>query len=244
MSLASSGPASPYPRSRVTRGSLTRLAMDNQPEATLEFQYNPETVTRTRAGQWDPRKRKRDPKAAQALQQKSQLGAAGAAALLADAETISFQLVFDATEALLNRAPGGSDEKFDPVRDGVLPQLAFLEVVSLGMSPQARAAQNTAKKGEIRPIRPSELLLRLGGSRAFPCVLTDLTITEQKFNPALVPIRARADLKLTVLEPMEVSNLKEVQQQFDQLLARRQELAGYAGGQALTLDRLLGGGKP
>ena len=58
-------------------------------------------------------------------------------------------------------------------------------------------------KEVIQPIRPDELLLVLGSSRIFPVVLTNLTITEQKFLPSLVPLRAEVDLKFTVLEPIE-----------------------------------------
>jgi hypothetical protein len=247
MSVTSIGPAHPLPRSRVTRGRLIRIAIEDPAQATLEFQYNPETVTRTRTGQWTPRKRRRDPHAPQTPQQKSQLGAAGAAGLLAEAETISFQLVFDATEALLataGAAGAASGEGADPVRDGVLPQLAFLEMVTLGMPPQARTGADARTDKGIKPVRPDELLLQLGDSRTFPCILTDLTITEQRFGPALVPVRARADLKFTVLESVEVPNNPRVGTAFDTLLADRRRLAGQAGTQALSLDRIFGGGTP
>ena len=58
-------------------------------------------------------------------------------------------------------------------------------------------------KEVIQPVRPDELLLVLGSSRIFPVVLTNLTITEQKFLPSLVPLRAEVELKFTVLEPIE-----------------------------------------
>ncbi|MFE9692384.1 hypothetical protein [Micromonospora sp. NPDC005806] len=237
------GPAHPLPRSQVTRGRLVRLEADQQSDATLEFQYNPETVTRTRTGRWEPRKRRRDPRAVETPQQHRQLGASGTAALMAESETISFQLVFDVTEALLATAGGPAATEADPVRDGVLPKLAFLELVSLGREPQDRTAERgSATPGrDIRPVRPDELLLELGQARWFPCVLTDLTITEQKFSPALVPIRARADLKLTVLEPVENANNQRTRDAFEQLLRRRQELAAQAGGTS-GLAGLMGGG--
>ena len=60
------------------------------------------------------------------------------------------------------------------------------------------------RRDAARSVRPDELLLILGSQRSYPCVLTNLTITEQKFTPALVPVRAEADLKLNVLETFQL----------------------------------------
>lgn len=239
------GPEHPFRRAALTRGRLVRLEPDDQAEAALEFQYNPETVTRTRTGRWEPRKRRRDPNAVETPQQHRQLGASGTAALMAESETIAFQLIFDATDALLRTASGPGASEADPVADGVLPQLAFLEIVSLGREPQDRTGERgRATVGQdIRPVRPDELLLELGQSRWFPCVLTDLTITEQKFSPTLVPLRARADIKLTVLEPVENANNQRTRSAFEQLLRRRQELATRAGAGAPSLERMISGGE-
>jgi hypothetical protein len=139
--------------------------------------------------------------------------------LLAESETISLTLLFDATERIL-RGPTEGDE--DPSTTGVLPELAFLELVSLGReTPGEQPAGRQPPPTEIRAVRPDELLLQLGEQRWYPVVLTSLTITEQKYTPALVPIRAQVELKLNVLEPMESAYRGWIQSAFDELLERR-----------------------
>ena len=156
-------------------------------------------MTRTRAGQWDPRLKRQGAKIA-ATPDVREDASFGSSALLAESETISFKIVFDATEAVLAGRSHGTEK-------GVLPQLAFLEVVSQGR--EGNVVEDPKKQDKtkevIQPIRPDELLLVLGSSRIFPVVLTNLTITEQKFLPSLVPLRAEVDLKFTVLEPIESS---------------------------------------
>ena len=104
---------------------------------------------------------------------------------------------------------------------GVLPELAFLEQVSLGREPEQQRRGSRNRGTEIRPLRPDDLLLQLGSTRWFPCVLTELTITEQKFTPELVPVRAEVQLSLTVLEPVESPYNPSVLRAFDQLVAQR-----------------------
>ena len=160
----------------------------------LQFQFNPETVTRTRAGQWDPRVKRQEAKIAPNPEVRGD-ASFGSSALLAESETIGFKIVFDATEAVLAGRSHGTEK-------GVLPQLAFLEVVSQGR--EGNVVEDPKKQDKtkevIQPVRPDELLLVLGSSRIFPVVLTNLTITEQKFLPSLVPLRAEVELKFTVLE--------------------------------------------
>ena len=57
--------------------------------------------------------------------------------------------------------------------------------MSLGREGNASRTRRSSKTKEvIQPVRPDELLLVLGSPRIFPVVLTNLTITEQKFLPA------------------------------------------------------------
>jgi hypothetical protein len=194
----------------------------------LTFQYNPETITRTRTGKWEPRKRRRrDIPTPQEV--RGERGGQGSAALLAESETISMKIVFDATEAILagqgyaGRAEGGQPPSPEtPVAaKGILPQLAFLDLVSLGR--EEDESRKGAKREASRPVRPDEMLLVLGPERMFPVVMTSLTITEQKFNPSLVPIRAEVDIKMNVLEPVESAYNRWVKNAFDELLRRRIE---------------------
>ena len=188
----------------------------------LQFQFNPETVTRTRAGQWDPRVKRQETKIPPNPEVRGD-ATFGSSALLAESETISFKIVFDATEAVLAGRSHGTEK-------GVLPQLAFLEVVSQGRG--GNVAEDPKKQDKtkevIQPVRPDELLLVLGSARIFPVVLTNLTITEQKFLPSLVPLRAEVELKFTVLEPIESRYSFLVETAFTQLTARRVAASGEA----------------
>ena len=184
-------------------------------QLALQFQFNPETVTRTRAGQWDPRLKRQQAKIPATPDVRGD-ASMGSSALLAESETIGFKIVFDATEAVLAGSRG------DAAAVGVLPQLAFLELISQGREGTVSDDPKKDKTKEVvQPIRPDELLLVLGSARIFPVVLTSLTITETKFLPSLVPLRAEVELKLTVLEPIESRYSVLVDVAFAQLTQRR-----------------------
>lgn len=199
-------------------------------QLALQFQFNPETVTRTRAGQWDPRL-KRQVYISPNPEVRGN-ASMGSSALLAESETIGFKIVFDATEAVLAGRSHGTER-------GVLPQLAFLELVSQGREGNVDEESDDPKKKDkakefVQPIRPDELLLVLGSARIFPVVLTNLTITEQKFLPSLVPLRAEVELKLTVLEPYESRYSILVNQAFAQLTRRRITAATEASSSSIV----------
>jgi len=281
------GPTLAFHTGPLEHGSLVRLDPGEDAEnATLVFPFNPETVTRSRTGRWEPRRRRRNADAIQTPQQaRGSLGGHGSSALLAESETISFRLVLDATETILRSGArsalaeagasigaglgavvgsfGGGGAEAGAARGaalgaaaaggsptdnawefGVLPELAFLEQVSLGREAEEQVRGAARPQGTpIRPVKPDELLLQLGSVRWFPCVLTELSITEQRFTPELVPVRAEVDLKLTVLEPVESTYNPLVRQTFDQLLAQRTERLGQLGTtSAAALSTQLGGG--
>jgi hypothetical protein len=205
---------------------------------SMQFQYNPETVTRTRQGEWTSDHVRAGTRQDRTLQDGHRGGG-----LYAKSEVISFKLVFDSSELAL-RDEGPSN---------VLPELGFLEQVALGGDepmktetttqnptpqkfgasgnpangkpppPEPKAAKPTYKT-KIHGTAPSELLLVLG-PRTFPVVLTSLTIEEQRFNPAFEPIRAVCDCKFRVLEVQEVKNNKPAQVAFTELLRQRMNAA-------------------
>jgi hypothetical protein len=230
--------------SRPERGALVRLepptggrtaSVDTLSGSVLRFQYNPESITRTRTGSWQPRKKRKETPVAspQAVRQRD---GQGSSALLAESEQISLRVVFDATEAVLAGRP-------DAARDGVVPQLAFLEVLSTGKEGGKEGADPTRET--VQPIRPDELLLVLGLNRVFPVVLTSLSITEQKFLPSLVPLRAQAELRFTVLEPTEAAYRGWIAAAFDRIFADRvagaARAAGDPGGLVAAIADELGG---
>lgn len=232
---------SPHPelQVRLQRGILLRVDSDESEEGpstgearAITFQYNPETITRSRSGQWEARTRRNQPNIRSAQDQRLRDGS-GSAHLLAESETISMKLVFDATEALLN---GGEAETI-----GVLPELAFLETTSMG---RARGRELNARTQSVRAVRPDELLLVLGGTRTFPVVITSLTITEQRFLPDLTPIRAEVDLRFNVLEPVDVTINLWVPRAFEELVSRRRTLSEsleVIGSAAEAIDNALSG---
>ncbi|BBX36211.1 hypothetical protein MMAG44476_04027 [Mycolicibacterium mageritense DSM 44476 = CIP 104973] len=206
----------------VTDDAATIVGSSTSGQLALQFQFNPETVTRTRAGQWDPRVKRQEAKIPPNPEVRG-TATMGSSALLAESETIGFKIVFDATEAVLAGRPHGTEQ-------GVLPQLAFLELVSQGR--EGNVADDPKKQDKakevIQPIRPDELLLILGSARIFPVVLTNLTITEQKFLPSLVPLRAEVELKFTVLEPIESRYSAMIGTAFSRLTERRSAAAQQA----------------
>jgi hypothetical protein len=223
----------------VTSAGATVVGSTTSGQLALQFQFNPETVTRTRAGQWDPRVKRQEAKIPPNPEVRGN-ASMGSSALLAESETISFKIVFDATEAVLAGDDQGAIEK------GVLPQLAFLEVVSQGR--EGNVAEDAKKQDKtkevIQPIRPDELLLMLGSTRIFPVVLTNLIITEQKFLPTLVPLRAEVELKLTVLEPIESRYSTLVDMAFSQLSERRRTAAEQVSSPSLVQAIWAEVGKP
>ena len=76
-------------------------------------------------------------------------------------------------------------------------------------------------------LNPTELLLVLG-ERRFPVVITSMTITEQRFNPRLVPIRAEVELRMRLLEVSENAANTKVKDAFERLREAREAAAGLA----------------
>lgn len=181
----------------------------------LRFQFNPETITRTRTGKWEPRKKRRGAKIASPQEVRTASGQ-GSSGLLAESEQISLRVTFDATEAVLAGRTGS--------RHGILPELAFLELASIGRE----GNEGNRDREKVQPIRPDELLLVLGAERIFPVVLTGLSITEQKFLPTLVPLRAEVELKFNVLEPAESAYRQWIGQAFDRVMRKRVAMSAAA----------------
>lgn len=188
----------------------------------LKFQYNPESITRTRAGVWDYRKVKKGNKeevVASTVERNLQDSYRGGG-LFVKSETITMKLVFDATEALL----AGFDT---PGNLGVLPELAVLEQISFG-SDSREGAKVDGKKSKLSPVFPTECLLVLG-SRRFPVVVTALTINEKRFNEKLTPIRAEVDVSMRILESGEIQTNSPTLLAFNAILKQRQAHAAIGG---------------
>ena len=84
---------------------------------------------------------------------------------------------------------------------GLYPALAALEMLLYPKSALVVANEVLARFGMIEVIPPEAPLTMLiwGLKRVLPVRLTQLTITEEAFDPALNPIRAKVSLDLRVL---------------------------------------------
>lgn len=164
---------------KVMKGAVVGLDPFNPLASVVVFQYNPHTLSRTLTAQ-----------------------TAGGGADRGEAlrltgppeETISLDVEVDATDQL-ERGGGLA------AGAGLLPALAALEMLIYPKSSLVIANQVLALAGVIEVIPPEAPLAVFvwGPNRILPLRLTQLTITEESFDPNLNPIRARVNLGLRVL---------------------------------------------
>jgi hypothetical protein len=149
------------------------------------FQYNPDTMTR-----------RLEPRAVSAE------GDRGEAFRLTGApkETITLSVEIDATDQL---------EQANPLATtvGIYPTLAALETLLYPKSPVVIANTVLSAIGtiEVIPVEGPMTLFVWGPQRVLPVRLTSLSITEEAHDPLLNPIRAKAELSLSVLSYQDLS---------------------------------------
>jgi hypothetical protein len=122
----------------------------------------------------------------------------------------------DRTEALRLKAPPIESIKLDAEIDaadqmevgdgttrdnGIAPILAALETTIYPTANQLQANDALAQSGtlEIVPMETPLMLFVWGSQRIVPVRITDLSITEEAFDPHLRPLRAKVSLGLRVL---------------------------------------------
>jgi hypothetical protein len=171
---------STFPNSpRVQKGAIVGLDPANPLASVVVFQYNPDTMTRTLTAQAAAPKADRG----EVLRLKGP-----------PEEKISVEVAIDATDQL--EAGHGLTGAL-----GIHPTLASLEMLLYPKSSTAIANEVLLAMGVIEVIPPeAPLTLFIWGiKRVVPVRLTQLSITEEAFDPSLNPIRARARLDLRVL---------------------------------------------
>lgn len=111
-------------------------------------------------------------------------------------ETIKLDAEIDATDQL--EFP---EQNQNTVQLGVHPQLAALETIVYPANSQIQANNRLARAGtlEIIPMETPLALFIWSKNRVLPVRLTDFSITEEAFDPALNPIRAKVSLGMRVL---------------------------------------------
>jgi len=111
-------------------------------------------------------------------------------------ETFKLDADIDATDQLEFPEQNASATQF-----GIQPQLALLESLVQPTASQLSAVDREASSGtlEIAPMLAPLALFVWSKSRIVPVKVTDFSITEEAFDPALNPIRAKVSLSLRVL---------------------------------------------
>lgn len=131
-----------------------------------------------------------------------------------------------------------------PTTPGIHPQLAALETIVYPTSSQLQANNSLASAGtlEIAPMEAPLTLFIFGAKRILPVRLTEFSITEEAFDVALNPIRAKVSLGMRVLSVDDLGFNHKGGNLFMRYLQDKEQLAqSSAGG---TLGALGIGGIP
>src|SRR5436305_924057 len=148
-------------------------------------------------------------------------------------ETFKLDAEIDATDQL--EFP---DQNSNTVSNGLFPQLSALETIVYPASAILQNNFSLSQQGtlEIMPMQAPLTLFVWSAKRIVPVRLTDFSITEDAFDPALNPIRAKVSLGMRVLSIDDLmfndkgGSLYLVYQQQKETLAKL-----YQGGTFATL---------
>jgi hypothetical protein len=171
-----SSPVSP----RLLKGGLVLIDPDSSAvRRIITLQYNSDSLTRTLT----PKSLKESGDRSEAMR------LTGPAV-----ETIKLEAEIDATDQL-----EAADAQTTQL--GIHPQLAALETIVYPSSAQLNSNNNLARSGvlEIVPMQTPLTLFIWSKNRILPVRLTDFSITEEAFDAALNPIRAKVSIGLRVL---------------------------------------------
>lgn len=181
-----------------------------QVRRVIALQYNPDSLSRTLQVQG----------AGESADRSEALRLKGPAV-----ESFKLDAEIDATDQL--EFP---DRHSSTVEAGVAPQLAVLESLINPAAADLLANKALAAAGTLE-IAPMESLLALfvwGANRIVPVRVTDFSITEEAFDPALNPIRAKVSLGLRVLSVDDLGFEHKGGSLFMAYLQSREKLAAKA----------------
>lgn len=167
---------------QVLKGGIVLLDPESGAvQRIIVLQYNPETVSRTLAPQVATGEGDRS----EALRLKGP-----------PVETIKLEASIDATDQL--EFP---TQNVNTVQLGIQPQLAALETILYPASSVLQMNNSLASVGtlEITPAMSPLTLLVWGRQRIVPVRITEFSVVEEAFDPALNPILAKVSLGLRVL---------------------------------------------
>ncbi|MFB3921949.1 MAG: hypothetical protein ACE145_09515 [Terriglobia bacterium] len=201
---------------RLLRGGIVLIDPDSGTiRRIIVLQYNPDTLSRT-------------------LQPQGVTGEGGdrqeATRLKGPPiETIKLEAEIDATDQLeLGEAPA--------TQAGVHPQLAALETIVYPPSSQLQSTNSLAQSGtlEIAPALAPLALFVWSKSRIVPVRITDFSITEEAFDTALNPIRAKVSLGLRVLSVNDLGFSAKGGSLFLAYQQQKEQLASQSSGGTLS----------
>lgn len=169
---------------KIMKGGIVLLDPDRftlLPNGIIVLQYNPDTLTRTLKVKG----------AEEGGDRSEALRLTGP-----PVETIKLDAEIDATDQLED-----PDQNPNTVKFGIFPQLAALETIVYpsSMTLQNNYSQSQMGTLEIMPMLAPYTLFVWSAQRVLPVRITDLSITEEAFDPSLNPIRAKVSLGLRVL---------------------------------------------
>lgn len=209
----SSFPGSP----KLLRGGLVLLDPGSGAvKGVIALQYNPDSLSRSMQiqGTGDAGER------SEALRLKGPA-----------VETIKLEAEIDAADQL--EFP---DQHAHTVQFGIQPQLAALEGLINPSAAELIAGNGLASSGtiEIAPVQAPLTLFVWSKQRILPVRLTEFSITEEAFDPALNPLRAKVSLGMRVLSVNDVGFSHKAGTLFLGYLQNKEKLAGKAPGAALS----------
>ncbi len=169
---------------RILKGGIVLLDPDTfavLPNGIIVLQYNPDSLSRTLKIQGAEEGGDRS----EALRLKGP-----------PVETFKLDAEIDATDQL--ELP---DQNPATVQTGIFPQLSALETIVYPSSTTLQNNFNLSQAGtlEIMPILAPFTLFVWSARRIVPVRLTDFSVTEEAFDPALNPLRAKVSLSMRVL---------------------------------------------
>lgn len=149
-------------------------------------------------------------------------------------ETIKIEAEIDAADQL--ELP---DQNRTTVELGIHPQLAALETLIYPTSEQLQSSNSLSRSGtlEITPAESPLTLFVWSKNRILPVRLTELSVTEEAFDPSLNPIRAKVSLGMRVLSVNDLEFGHKGNSVFMAYLQQKERLAARSkGGTLKSLD--------
>jgi hypothetical protein len=196
---------------RLLKGGLVQLDPGSgRVLRVIGLQYNPDTLSRTLQVQ----------AAGESGDRSTALRLKGAAV-----ETIKVEIEIEGAERLAD-----PDSNQTAVKLGIQPELAVLETLVHARADDLQANDALAAAGvlEVLPLEAPLTLFVWSKQRVVPVRVTDLSITEEAFDVALNPIRAKVSLSLRVLSVDDLGFAHRGGTLFMAYLRNKESLAGRA----------------